>query len=152
MFINVTLCFSAAELSYQSTVWQTSACLWLCQCWLEPCMWSGWGVMGETKALFVPLSCISAHVAWCGGRPLTAEEPRGGSENWGLDRKGAARPTVTSGGWRAGCIVVMATWLRKVGGLDVVWQMLLLWTSLLVDDLARAWMLNKLMWEWGERK
>lgn len=54
--------------------------------------------MDGTKAFFVPLSCISACGACCGGRPLAADEPIGGGARGGLEGKGgAARPTVACG-------------------------------------------------------
>lgn len=128
---------------------ESSICLWLCQCSAAPCMRSGWGVMGGMKALFVPLSCISACAACCGGLPLAADEPRGGGEKGHLGGKGGvAWLTVARGGRRGGGTVAMVTRPRKVWGLDAVWLLppLLLRSSMFDKSppLFNTWTLNKL--------
>lgn len=135
--------------------WKHSACLWLCPCSVAPCMQSGWGIKGGTKALFVPLSCIFACGACCGGRPVAADEPSEGGEKGGCGGKGGtACLTVACGGWRGGGTVAMVTWLRKVWGLDAVWLLLpLLLRSSVFDEsppLFNTWTLKRLMWEEGE--
>lgn len=131
------------------------------QCSVTPWIRSGRGVMGGTKPFFVPLSCVSACAACCGGRPLAADEPMGGGERVGLEGKGgAAQPTVARGGWRGrgggGGAVAMVTWLRKVWGLDVVWLLppLLLRSPVFKESppLVYTWILNKLLWEGGGNK
>lgn len=130
-----------------------SACLWLCPCSVAPCMRSGWGVMGGTKLLFVPLSCTSACGACCGGRPLAADEPSEGGEKGGCGGKGGtACLTVACGGWRGGGTVAIVTRLRKVWGLDPVWMLLLPRSSVFDESppLFNTWTLNRLMWKGGE--
>lgn len=55
--------------------------------------------MGETKALFVPLSCISACAACCWCRLLSADEPSGvgGESRRSGERGGATCPMVARG-------------------------------------------------------
>lgn len=132
-----------------------SACLWLCPCSVAPCMRSGWGVMGGTKPLFVPLSCTSACGACCGGRPLAADEPSERGEGWGWGGKGGtACLTVACGGCRGGGTVAIVTRLRKVWGLDAVWLLLTLLLRSSVFDksppLFNTWTLNRLWWKGGE--
>lgn len=130
--------------------------VWLCQFSAAPCMRSGRGVMGGTKTLFVPLSCISACAACCGGWPLAADEPSGGGAGeWCLGEKGgAAWLTVACGGWGGGGAVTMATWLRKVWGLDAVWLPLPARPSAFDESppAFNTWTLNKLQWKWGGEK
>lgn len=133
----------------QRVMWAQRLSMWLCQFSAAPWMQSGWGVMGGTKSLFVPLSCISD--ACCGGRPLAADEPCGGGDVKRClgEKGGAAWLTVACSSWRGGGSVTMVTWLRKVWGLDAVWLPLPVWSCPCNESppLFNTWALNKLlMW------